>query len=708
MGLAPLVAAVLIGTGAASLSAQAVRQPFATAELVSARDTIAPGAKWLVALRLVADPGWHSYWRNAGDAGSPPTVEWKLPEGFEAGPLLFPEPDLIETPPLAAYGYYEEALFLTEITAPRSLPAGREVRIEGFATWVVCEEECVPGEAMLGRTVFTGSPVEGGRNSAWHSRLRGVFDAIPRPRAEWKVAAHSTDGGYLIRIDPPEGFERSLSEVQFFAGEGGVIEHASPQPVERADGEYRLAIERSAYATESAGRLEGLLISPSGWDPEGEVTAMVVDLPVSPEAAPATAAAAPPPGTPTTPWIPLLMAFAGGILLNLMPCVFPVVSLKVLGLVKTATEERTSVWPHSLAFTVGVVGTFLILGSVLVVARAAGESVAWGFQLQSPGFVVAMAYIIFVLGLVLAGVFEVGLSLTRLGGWALPSRGSAASFGTGVLATVVATPCTAPFMGVAIGYGLTRSALEGLLVFGLLGAGMALPYLILAGWPGLLNRLPKAGGWMEGFKQAMAFPLFATVAWLIWVLGQQTGIDAVLAVLVGLTALGVAGWIVGRWSWAAASARTRAVTRPFAALAFAGAIALGASATGAPGMEAEDGSSGLVWEEYSPERVTELRRAGTPVFVDFTAAWCLSCKWNERVALSASSVEEGFRSRGVALLKADWTSKDPVIARTLESFGRSGVPLYLLYHPDESKPPIVLPAILTPSTVLSALDRLVL
>ena len=437
--------ALCAGPAAPRALAQAVARPHVTAELVSEYETIAPGATWVVALRLVSDPEWHTYWRNPGDAGSPPALEWALPPGFRAGPILWPVPRRIEEPPLAVYGYEGEALFLTEVEAPRDLRPGRAVELRVRASWVVCRVDCIAEEADLARRVgvVAGS---GTRDERWSAPLRTAFARLPRVMPDWRVSAAPTATGYALRVAPPPDWTRPTDSVLFLAATGGVIQHAAAQPSTAASEGYTLALTRSEYATAAATHLEGLLVSSSGWDAAGVVRAIEIKVPVAAVAAGAAAASATAAGSLPF-WLVLGLAFAGGILLNLMPCVFPVVSLKVLGFTALAAEGRRRAWQHGAAFAAGVLAAFWALAAVLLPLRGAGRALGWGFQLQAPAFVAALALLMFTIGLNLLGVFEVGTSFPRLARVPLPASPLVASFGTGVLATVLAPAGTPPGMG---------------------------------------------------------------------------------------------------------------------------------------------------------------------------------------------------------------------------------------------------------------------
>jgi thiol:disulfide interchange protein DsbD len=497
--------------------------------------------------------------------------------------------------------------------------------------------------------------------------------------------------------------------MTFFPAEPGLVEHAAEQPFAVAGDVATLSLERSRQRREPVERLRGTLVALPGFAPDA-VPALAVDVAVR-DALPPGERAAQSSGL----GLALLLAVLGGLLLNVMPCVFPVLSIKVLDFVRQASGRRVALRRHGYVYAAGVMISFWVLGGILLLLRAGGEGLGWGFQLQSPAFVVLMIFLLFALSLSLLGLFEIGVGMTALGGRGPQGDGLGSSFATGVLAAVVATPCTAPFMGPALGVALTMPPASALLVFTALGAGMALPYVVLCLMPGWVRLLPRSGAWLETFKQLMAFPLLATVVWLVWVLGQQAGVDAILGTLAGLLLLALGLWLRARFG---AHGRPTAVRRgaDAAALVLAAlGLVLGLSARGAPAGadavvraagagEAHD-AYGIAWRDYSAAALAELRAAGTPVFVDFTAAWCLTCKVNEHVVFSSAEVRDAFASRDVAMLRADWTSRDDEITRALASFGRSGVPLYVLYDGMGDEPD-VLPSVLTRGIVLEALQTL--
>jgi thiol:disulfide interchange protein DsbD len=666
--------------------------PHSDARSVSELAAIRPGEAFTVALHLTMDAGWHSYWRNPGDAGGETVIEWTLPDGFTATAIQWPHPHRIEAPPLVSYGYDGEVLLLVEVAPPPHLQPGTTATLEARADWVVCEEICLPAAADVSLTlpVAEGAarldPEWGPAVARTRARLPAVLDA-------WAIEAWRVPDGFVLSVTPPRGWDGAFLGSYFFSGASGVIAHAAPQPLTRDGDTYQLSLVSSEYLQGSVARLEGVLLTPDGvaWDAERDVRAMTVDVSVTER--PMVA------GAPLTLATALLFALVGGLLLNLMPCVFPVLSLKVMGFVSQGGAEPSKVRAHGIAFAAGVIASFWLLAGVLLALRAGGTALGWGFQLQSPAFVALMAALFFVLGLSLFGAFDVGTSLTRLGSVLGASEGYGASVASGVLATVVATPCIAPLMGAALGFALTQPPLPTLLVFGTLGLGMAAPYLTLSMAPALLRRLPRPGAWMVTLRQFLAFPLFATSVWLVWVFGRQTGLDGATALLAGLTLLGFATWAWWRWRDAPTGSWPFVTSRVAAGV---GLIAAAAVAVRGMGGEAATAADDL-WQPYSAAGVAELRAAGRPVFIDFTAAWCLTCKVNERVVLSTTEASEAFREREVALFMADWTKRDPEITRALERFGRSGVPLYVLYPGGEHGGATVLPVILTKQILLEAL-----
>ena len=684
-----------------AIHAEAVSTPHVQAELLLEKPSVAPGEEFEVALRMRMKEGWHTYWKHPGDSGEPTDISWNLPPGLTAGEIQWPYPQKISLAPLTTYGYEGEVMLLVPFKAASEAKPGTTARVTADVYWMVCEKICIPEEVTLALDIpIGGDPIAPAEPAA--SLFANTRSKIPASAADWKINA-SEDGQQLrLAIEPPPGISLG-DDVQFFAASGPLIEYSAPQPTTVDGGVMTMTLARSPYLASSPERISGILLTANSGDGPA---AFEFDVPfmAASAIAPAVTSAAEGSGVPPTLLVALALAFAGGIILNLMPCVFPVVSLKILGFVQSAGDEPRRVRAHGLTFAAGVLVAFWALAALLLGLRAAGEEIGWGFQLQSPGFVAAMAFLLFGLGLSLAGVVEIGTSLTRIGG--AGSGGHRSSFMNGVLATVVATPCTAPFMGAALGFAMTQSAATSMLIFTALGAGMAAPYVALSAWPALLRFLPRPGPWMVRFRQLTAFPLFATVAWLAWVFGHQTGIDGVLRLLLGLTLLALGLWIWGQWVTLTAAEKTKWAARS-AGVAFiaAGLVLAATSAPSATAAPSSRPAEGIAWETYSEQSVAAHRAAGRPVFIDFTAAWCLTCKVNERIAFSSSDVHQLVKEKNIAMLKADWTNSDPEITRALAGFGRSGVPLYVLYDSNPAAQPRLLPEILSPGILMNAFSE---
>ncbi len=692
--------------------------PHSEASLVSEVTSIRPGTPFTVGVHFELEEEWHNYWQNAGDSGLPTTIEWTLPAGFRAGEIQWPVPSRIVVPPLVDYGYSDQVTLLVEITPPADLAPGSRVTLDALVDWLICREICLPAyqELSLEVPVDSAEPTPDPDLAPLFTRAR---ESLPDPMEPWEADAELTDGGYRLHIRTTEEGLDAPGDVYFYPSGESVLDHAAPQEITPVEGGIALELTGSAFATGPTRTLEGVLVAEGGgsWDGAGEVTAIAVRAPVAgvprdaqgqgggagtgPDAGAVSAQGGEGPEAGLTLALALVFAFFGGVLLNLMPCVFPVLSIKLLGTVGHGGGNRARARNDGLVFGLGVVVSFLALAGALIALRAGGAQLGWGFQLQSPIFVAGMAALFFAIGLNLMGVFEVGTSLTRLGA---PKPGASGGYGeslaSGVLATVIATPCTAPFMGAALGFALTRSMAETLLIFGFLGVGMAMPYVVLSVAPGLLEKLPRPGPWMETLKNVLAFPMFATVIWLVWVFGQQTGIGGTANLLTAFLLLGAAGWMVGRWHRTDLRSGRVARVASLATLALAVFFVVRGSAQEAALAAPEEG-----WQAFSEEAVSSTLAQGRPAFVDFTAAWCLTCQVNERVVLNTERIQNAFRERDVALFKADWTRQDPAITAALEKLGRSGVPVYVLYQGHVGAEPHILPAILTDQIVLDALDR---
>jgi thiol:disulfide interchange protein DsbD len=634
--------------------------PHIQVELVAEQAAPTAGQEFWVGVLFEPEDHWHVYWKNPGDSGTPPTVKWTLPAGVTAGEIHWPAPKRLSLPPLMDYGYEGSTLLMVPL---RGL-SGASGELAARVDWLVCQKSCIPGKADLRLKLPAASP----RKIAFE-RSRALL-----PKRDSDPAIQARDLGTDFSLELPA---RLSDDPVFFPAEALQIDNPAPQKLEKlAGGATRLVLRKSEQLSGAVKKLAGLLES----GPQGHRTSVEIAAPMSGGMAGAEGWSA---------WLrALVFAFVGGLILNLMPCVFPVLSIKVLAFMRQKDHEIHLQRRHALVYALGVVLSFWMLTAVLLGLRAAGEQIGWGFQLQSPAFVAVLAGALFFFGLSLAGVFEIGGSV--LGAGQALTRGESyhSSFFTGVLATVVATPCTAPFMGSAVGFALSQPLPVVFGVFTALALGLALPYVALAWFPSAGRLLPRPGRWMETFKQLMAFPVFATVIWLVWVYGLQTDVHGVLRVLVALLLLSIGGWALGRYP----GRNGKIVAGVMAALALWISMAKPAQSS---------------WEPYSQALVTELRSRHEPVFVDFTAAWCVSCKVNELVALNPDRVVSEFKRKKVKLIKGDWTNNDPQITEALRQFGRSGVPFYVLYYFDgRSEQVMTLPEVLTPQTVLDALAKI--
>lgn len=669
-------------------------------ELISEQAWIQPGIPFTLGLKMVMKPEWHSYWQNSGDSGEATEIDWTLPDGFTAGSIQWPYPHAIDAPPLRSYGYSDEVILLTDIQPPTNLPPGSDVQIDALAYWLICADVCIPVEEEV--SVVLPVKNETPQLNEHQNAFESTRSTHPVALQDWSYSATSNAGSYVLIVTPPTEVMPDFEGAYFFVDKHSTLAHAAPQPITRDGDSFLIALQQSEYAQGTADSLQGVLVAGEGkyWDAAGQIHALIVDAPVS---APQTQAQQS--STALSLPILLLLALAGGLLLNLMPCVFPVLSIKILGFAKQGDEHASSIRNHGFVFAMGVILSFLVLAGLLLGLRAAGSQIGWGFQLQSPLFVAGMAFLFFAIGLNLLGVFEIA-------GFSISGTGSSntgtfrRSFFDGVLATLIATPCTAPFMGAALGAAVILPTVQALLIFVALGVGMALPYVVLSMMPALIQRLPKPGPWMETLKQILAFPMIATTIWLVWVFGNQTGVDGTALLLFGLLMLALALWILGRWPAIQLSSKTRLISRTIALLIFA--LSLGSVYAGAENRSearAESEVSDAGWQPFSQVSIDEIKSTGQPVFIDFTAAWCLTCQVNKRTTLNNASVLAAFEQKGVSLFQADWTNRDAEITTALDALGRSGVPVYVLYD-GTSEQPKILPEILTESIVLEALNDL--
>ena len=666
------------------------------AELVAhAPDGVVAGKPLRLGLLIRHAPGWHTYWRNPGDSGQATTLSWELPPGTSAGAIDWPTPTRLPIGPLVNYGYEGTVLLPVPVDVARGFAApSLEVRLR--AGWLVCKVECLPQSGDFSLRLPTAASTVA--HAEQFERARAM-----QPRRLPEAAVRASVDAQALALEVA-GLPASLrgKEVRFFAGDAGVIDHAGAL-VQRWEGErLHLRVPLSAQRSDSPATMLAVVADAVGASAGSELRFAVNGWPPLAGAA-ATAAVAEPAAAAAPLVATLALAFLGGLLLNLMPCVFPVLSLKVLGFAGHGHDRRQLV-AGGLAYSVGVVLSFLALAGAMLAFRAAGDQLGWGFQLQSPTFVAALALLFALIGLNLIGLFELpGVLPGSLA--AARARHPVLDHGlTGVLAVAVASPCTTPFMGAALGAALALPTAQALGVFAALGTGMAAPYLAAALWPGLARRMPRPGPWMVRFRTAMAFPMFATVIWLVWVLGQQAGIDAAAALLGLLLAIAFSLWLL------VGAGRSRGARSAVAAAATV--IVAGAAAWSWSTLRAEPERSATAtgplrsagaWQPWSTAALAQARADGRPVFVDFTAAWCVTCQINKRATLSDAEVLQAFRANDVLLLRADWTRGDSAITAALRGLGRSGVPVYAFYAPGAPAPQL-LSEILTVSEVRAALS----
>ncbi len=652
-----------------AMESAAVISKRAAVTLVTDTNAITPNAPFRAALRIRLTEGWHTYWKNPGDAGVAPDLTLDLPAGATADPIDWPTPKRVAEGPVMTYAYTGEVLLPVTI---RGVAVG--MTLKAHANWLVCKDICVPEEGDFSLTLPLGSPT-----SSAEAPLFAAHDRMV-PRAALWHASIAADGSLFVR--GAELRPGMVEDAWFIPDTPGRIQDNAAQPLPvRGDG-FVLSLKLAEGSKFGQG-ISGIL---SVRDRAG----MQTDMVISAEAGPAPA-----PETPLPDM--LLFAFLGGLILNLMPCVFPILAMKAVGLAAGLAHGKARA--HAVAYTAGVLVTFASLAAALLTARALGSVAGWGFQFQSPAFVAAMAWLLFAVGLNLSGVFQVSGGIAGFGSHLAMKDGSAGSFFTGLLAVLVATPCTAPFMGVAIAAGLAAPPAVTMLVFLVMGLGLAAPYIVLAIMPGVGRLLPRPGHWMETLKQGLAFPMYGGAVWLLWVVSQESGSAGVLITAAGCVLLGFAAWVLGV---SQASRRHRRFGQALAlsALLCAGGLLVGLSV--APPAAAETAATEA--ESFTADRLQTLRDAGRPVFVNMTAAWCVTCLVNERVAIRTDAVRQAFAAGNVAYLKGDWTRQDPEITAFLRRNGRDGVPLYLYYGPGATEP-VALPQILTESAVLAALGR---
>lgn len=669
--------AVLLPGSAASAQLPRQGQNAIAARLVAETDAPAAGDAVTLALVMTPDKGWHGYWKNPGDAGVAPRIDWSLPAGVTAGPIQYPVPERLIIAGLMNYVYEGPYAQLIELKVPPALAAGTRLPLRARLDYLACTDEiCVPETANVALDLTVGSP---GSTPARQAQFDNYRSALPRPLGN-EGRFEDANGRFRLAVPVPASLE--VSEVYFYPVTDGALDYAAAQIVSRS-GDYLIVETDAAEGTASLGAVEGVLAI--GGEQGLALTAMRGTVPAAGIALSPQGEGS---GGATAILAALAGALVGGLLLNIMPCVFPILSLKALSLARTGGNESAA-RREALAYAGGVILVCLALGAALLSLRAGGAAIGWAFQLQDPRVIVFLLLLVTAIALNLAGLFE--LPAIGAGGRLAGTGGARGAFWTGALAAFIATPCTGPFMGAALGSALVLPTLAALAVFVGLGLGLALPFLAIGFLPALRRRLPRPGAWMATFQRALAVPMFLTALGLVWILGRQAGVDGMALGLAAAMTLALALWWVGRRQ---GNGRAWLPLAP-AALAALAALLL------VPGRDAPAvarSQDALRAEPFSEKRLAALRAEGRPVFVYFTADWCVTCKVNEKGALDRKDVAEAFARRDVAVLAGDWTRGDAAIGRFLEKHGRSGVPLYLYYAP--GKPAEVLPQVLTTSRLV--------
>jgi len=707
-----LLGLLLLSPAAFPLAGNTIASDNVKARLVSELSSLGAGQTAWVALELDIRDGWHTYWRNPGDSGEATKLTWQLPVGFAAGDIVWTTPHRFEVAPLVNYGYAKHAVHLVPITAPKDLKAGAPIDLMAKASWLVCSDVCIPESADL-KLQIPASAQPGSvdpKDAALFSEARSEL-----PSAEPAATSARIQGDQLI-ISLGKEWGATLSQIKslaFFPYDEGGIEYAAPQTLTRSNGAVQLSM-KVGYQPPQPGTIRGVLVATEQDGNEATVVPIEIAASFAGAGTLAKDGSAKAIGAQAVHSLPVLMLFAilGGLILNLMPCVFPVLSIKALNVVEQAKTHPAAVRTKGLVFAAGVIASMLCLAAIMLVLRAGGEQIGWGFQLQSPLFVTFLVYLLLAVGLNLSGVFEVGGGLAGVGDGLTQGDGYSSAFFTGVLATVVATPCSAPFMAPALGAALTQPAPNALCIFAALGVGIALPYVLLSFAPWMRRMLPKPGAWMDTLKQLFAFPVYATAAWFLWVLAEQTSPLGLGAALAGAILVGLAAWSYQKSHFSVGGGKAAVLATAVIAVAVALFLPLRvAQVAAAPAVaprgdvaaRGDDPRGDDQWQPYDAARLTELTAAGKPLLVNFTASWCLTCLVNERNAFADSAVQEIFRSKKVTLMRGDWTKRDPAITKALAEFGRAGVPLYVVYNGKPgSTDPLVLPQILTAGVVQNA------
>ena len=700
--LALLLALLVAGSAFAqsSPSASVVKTENIRAELVSEVSEVKAGEPFWVGLHFTIKPKWHTYWKNPGDSGLPAEINWKLPAGAKADPIVWPAPNFFDIGGVINYGYHDDVVLLTRITPPAD--SSGPMVLNADANWLVCEDVCIPEEGKFSLSLPVGAAAKPA-----DADMRALFDkarrAVPT-ESPWPARFGLSKAGDPTLVVDAKGLKAdTIRDAYFFPAEWGPVANMAKQSVSvTADG-IRIPLKKGDAKAAAPQQIAGTLVLTEKTD--GGEQRQAFDVVAKNDPSVATSGPLMATGAESISLVQaLLFALLGGLILNLMPCVFPVLAMKAAAFARLAGHERSVMRRDGLAYTAGILVAFGAMAAVVVAIRASLGDVNWGFQFQSPIFSLLVAYLFFVIGLNLAGVFEIAGGFAGVGQSLAAKGGTAGAFFTGVLAVVVATPCTAPFMAAALGFALSQPAPQTVAVLLAMGLGLALPYLALSMTPALQRLMPRPGPWMDRLRQFLAFPMFASAVWMIWVLTQQTGPDGVIYALGGMVLIAFAIWLmrissagtIGTWLRRGAAAAA-------VLLAFAAVLKLEDGPAAASTSGPSQGVSFEGWERFSRDRMTQAAAAGKPVFVDFTAAWCITCLVNERVALETPATRRAFEQTGTVKLKGDWTNRDPEITALLKELGRAGVPLYLYWAPGAATPKM-LPQVLTEAAILSELQ----
>lgn len=673
----------LFSANAHAISGDNEPDQYVSVRLFADKTDVKGGDTITIGIENTIYPQWHIYWINPGDSGTPLETTWTAPEGFEFGAIQHPIPKTIDYGPLTNYGHEGKPVLLQTLKLPETIPSG-PITLDAEIDLLVCHDICIPESHMASLTLNGNQKAE--TTAIQKSQMK-------RPQEVDYQATISEDSENItvtIATEDTAAFSNT-DTIRLLPIEWGIIDNTTKTSAKITSAGLELTHKKGDRALSEIGEFP---FAVAYTDPAENEQAIELSVSTSAMAA----------ASDITFIQALLLAIAGGLILNLMPCVFPVLSMKALSLVSLSDKEEKKARAYGLSYTAGILVSFGLIAGALIALKAGGAQIGWGFQLQNPIVIIALSYLVFVIGLNLSGLFEFSGRFSYWGQNLATKSGHGGAFWTGVLATLVATPCTAPFMGAAIGFALTQNAFLSLLVFLGLGFGLALPYLLLCYVPAFRQKLPKPGAWMETFRQFLSFPMFITAAWLLWVLSQQAANATLFATLLGMIAIVFGLWLLKRTPNSSFAKTLRTI---FVIVAIAGVLNPLVSAQ--PATQSAIASEEENWSSYSPEALSTALEGDTPIFVNMTAAWCITCKVNERIALDTDKTRQLFADQNITYLKGDWTNKDPEITEFLNQFDRHGVPLYVFYPAPNTKTgerpdPVLLPQLLTPNIIFETIS----